>query len=1394
MTAKEMLSALKSETINTWFDLGLFVDRIRDTRGVPAAAFAGFLEDFRESIAQGGMAFVSFYFAVDGVTNETRKYVQSFQKVLGNLPVYYISGEFRSGAEQLLDAAHVKYLIDEMRGFDDWPLYNEFFHNKLERGSPDYNSLIGKFWSEVLVLAQKLGTYIEKHNIRLLYLLNVCSNPGNVSLSLAAVLVSELLGIPVINNNHDFYWEGGTREIDIDNKRFAPGPRDFFFKNSDIGEFFSIIEVLFPWESRSWITVNINQNQCRHVVDTNGHNPASVLKINTAVDIGAFQKVSKQQRLKALYQISAILSGYRDEVKIHTPDQVLERFGEMSETEPVLIGAQDNTKIEFANNNIIFLQPTRIMARKRIEVGFRLIQKLFKNGNFRARFDQNPQLRLTLLVTGPIAVGHRSYFETLVAKFAELLQKLPKQYGDRTYLALLFSEFDKKRFIDRFRRPFTIPEIYNIASLILLPSETEGRGLPIIEAATCGVPIFCCRYYPEQVYDEVIGSHLGEKDRLRVLEFSGSKISSTIVKKILAWVFTPQQFVADIEHNRIAVQRRFSQQTLEEGIKDILDRLYAQLKPNEFSMQRVASTITEYKHLVDFSNRDLRSLINVENRHYLPGYGRMAFMLYLKSLIDPSYFRAEEQTMRGFAMGFAMGLVNWATEKGEIDRKKIDRFYNSVDNIFLFREGEVPIRHDHSLAYRHRNRNHFPYQDFTFQELTGLINMLFHKVIPTTPDVYFERLPHMFTDPKLALFQLTNSANLAVDDRDRLLNRLGRNTPIALFPGEYIKYELSFFAVQHVRDQLQLGPDEELTKELLDGADQVAPVHIFCPEKSLGARLTADALKTYVRGSADDELRLLFKQGFCRIVRTHQWCVGIHFPQLGATPLKVLRDVRDQGGFIVAIDNHAALMTDIVDLDRFHIGRADDELAANILGIPNGSGYVQFAPAGVRTTLAYPTPVQTAFSFSRALRGPAYQRLAESIGEAKLLSTIKEDAQTNGSPIEALLGAMEADLADSGGASAQADKSASYSYVSGVYKDLNPWNGATANVQIGTSKSAWIFATFSAGSGRKQVTEFAEELEGKQGCKVEIAWNGGYILNAELVGKLGLPESYIGSPLGLVVADGKILCPPLFNKPAFLIYPDGHLDIKRVNCLQGFALTGEGTRVVFAPDGYNIAEPARDQLCYYDLMYEGETVKGNGRIVARLAGNVVKEVIHTKAGQQVPVIPVGLTLSFPEGSFPADWEATGKALVIEMPGFENIQHAVEAGPLLVDRGRCIIDMEAEGWKKASSIKTQAARLDFTDMRGPKIAIGLDDDGNLHVLTINGRIRESVGASHIDMAEILIGYGITKGMGFDPGGSSTLVVNGRVLNISPYNSGYEANVYSLPPEPRPVGNAVLGWRN
>ena len=92
------------------------------------------------------------------------------------------------------------------------------------------------------------------------------------------------------------------------------GPRDFFFNNCHLGEVFSVIEVLYPWQSRSWINVNINRGQTEHLIRINGHNPANVMEIGTAVDTSHYTKTDKRKNINTFIQVEKILSRYNDQI------------------------------------------------------------------------------------------------------------------------------------------------------------------------------------------------------------------------------------------------------------------------------------------------------------------------------------------------------------------------------------------------------------------------------------------------------------------------------------------------------------------------------------------------------------------------------------------------------------------------------------------------------------------------------------------------------------------------------------------------------------------------------------------------------------------------------------------------------------------------------------------------------------------------------------------------------------------------------------------------------------------------------------------------------------------------------------------------------------------------
>nr|WP_320117721.1 phosphodiester glycosidase family protein [uncultured Marinifilum sp.] len=1381
-TAAGVMKLLREEKINTWFDLGLFIDRFKENKSIPVVEFDQSFTAFKKDIGKKGMAFISFYFSIDGVSIEVEKYAKIFRHNLGTkLPIHYISGKFYPESMKIIDSDTKTFTIEEMQGFDDWSLYKDFFFTKLERGSKEYNKLISKFWNESLTICEKLAKYIEDNNIGLLYLINVCSNPGNVSSALACILVSEYMGIPVINNNHDFYWEGGTSEINKQVYGLKSGPRDFFFLNSHLGEFFSQLEVLYPWESRSWINVNINKKQSEYLVHYKGHNPANVTEIGTAVDTSKYSDINKRKRIEAMYQMEKMLSRYHKNALIsYSVKDVLQyKLVDKKNPQPIYIGYKTKAMHKFLSENIIFLQPTRVISRKRIELGFDLIRKMLELDSLKEKIRESDDLKLTILISGPIPLGQYPYFQKLLKRFEKLLKDIDKEFRKRVYLGFLFSETDKKRFKDHFENPIGIPELYSISSLILLPSKTEGRGLPILEAAAAGVPIFCRRYQPENVYAEVIGEHLPEKDRLQVIEFKGRTILNSHVNEIIDKVFFPHIHYRSVKHNKQVIENRYSISSLNKGIEKIIKKLYYQLKSNKINIHKVGEFYQLYQQKINFSNNDVKALLNTDNRHYLPGYGRLAFMLYLKSLIDPSSFRKEEQEIRGAAFYFAKKQVVDHPDFEQLSLEDIHNFYNSVDNLFVIKNGEIKIRHDHSFTYRHRNKINYHFHNYTIQELSGMINLLKLEYLPEGNGRKVDGSSRFFLDKNLALSQLTSCTVISIDDREFLFEKLKQNLPMAYFPGKYVKYELEYFVLNSVKNRLNIQMHESISKELIRN-NKIANIYVFAPDKALTNWTRAIDIHNFIESGSDQDLKLLYDEKILQIVSINSLTVGIHIPQMGEKPISILRLIMEQNGYLISNRRNAAFMSDILNIDRFHIGRASTDLEANIMGIPKNTGYIQFVPAGVRTSLAYPTPIQTSKKFSDLLHSNQFKTLCEKYGEKELYRIIREDAEKNGSPLQLVLDK----LSDS----KKEDADVEYSYVSGVYQDKNPWNGVLAKAKISTDIESWEFATLSA-LKTKTVSHFVKDFELDNKCKVKIAWNGGYILNPELVGKLGIAESYIGSPLGLLISKGETLSAPLFNKPALLIYKSGKLDIARVNCANGIKVKMGDTVLTFDSKNYN--KWKSNEISYYDLMYENEVIPAKNCIVYRLAGNTIKEIIHGK--EWVRQIPVGLTLCIPISVIKNNIAKLGDKIKLNIKGLENILHAVEAGPMLLDDAKQCLNMEIEGWKKQNSIKTQAARLDYTDMRGPKIAIGIDDIGDLYVLTINGRIRESVGATHYDMAAILEKYNIQKAMGFDPGGSSTLVVNGKNLNISPYNSKYEQNNFSLPPEPRAVSNAVIGYK-
>lgn len=87
---------------------------------------------------------------------------------------------------------------------------------------------------------------------------------------------------------------------------------------------------------------------------------------------------------------------------------------------------------------------------------------------------------------------------------------------------------------------------------------------------------------------------------------------------------------------------------------------------------------------------------------------------------------------------------------------------------------------------------------------------------------------------------------------------------------------------------------------------------------------------------------------------------------------------------------------------------------------------------------------------------------------------------------------------------------------------------------------------------------------------------------------------------------------------------------------------------------------------------------------------------------------------------------------------------------------------------------------FTETRHPRTGIGFSRHGTIvYFVTVDGRQQSSVGMSLIEFGDLMIELGCHQALNLDGGGSTTMVVEGKVMN-SPSDANGE----------RPVANALL----
>ena len=119
---------------------------------------------------------------------------------------------------------------------------------------------------------------------------------------------------------------------------------------------------------------------------------------------------------------------------------------------------------------------------------------------------------------------------------------------------------------------------------------------------------------------------------------------------------------------------------------------------------------------------------------------------------------------------------------------------------------------------------------------------------------------------------------------------------------------------------------------------------------------------------------------------------------------------------------------------------------------------------------------------------------------------------------------------------------------------------------------------------------------------------------------------------------------------------------------------------------------------------------------------------------------------------------------------------VNGGPVLVRNGRVHVTPQRDGFVRPTE---PSFYYGFSAKRNPRTIAGVDARGRTILATADGRSTGSLGLSITETGDVARALGMVDGMNLDGGGSTTMVIDGDVIN-QPSDATGE----------RPVGDALL----
>jgi exopolysaccharide biosynthesis protein len=288
------------------------------------------------------------------------------------------------------------------------------------------------------------------------------------------------------------------------------------------------------------------------------------------------------------------------------------------------------------------------------------------------------------------------------------------------------------------------------------------------------------------------------------------------------------------------------------------------------------------------------------------------------------------------------------------------------------------------------------------------------------------------------------------------------------------------------------------------------------------------------------------------------------------------------------------------------------------------------------------------------------------------------------------------------------------------------------------------------------------------------AINGGYFRTT---------GTYRGDSAGLMKVDGKILSEPFGNRAAVGFIRKGNQTEIIFGHISFEAFIETNQKQKLSINGINCPR-VENQIILYTPEFHRTTLTDSNGVEATVKNDRIVSIANKKGSSRIPEnsfvlsaigtardwvlknLKIGTRVRIQTKLIDVDADLKFKTRDSKWRIAEDI---VGGGPQLIKDGKVAITLEQEKITE-----------NFSTTRHPRTAIAKLRDGKVLLVAVDGRQpNHSVGMSLNELADLLLEFGVIEAINLDGGGSTTMVVENKVVNKPSDQAGE-----------RPVSDALL----